>query len=498
MSPGPGADPEHVPALREGVHLEVAADGGGTLSDALMGRRIKLDARAVGICTHMTQGAGTVTAIAEALGAPPESVRGFVARLVALDLCATERAAARAGDRRALATVKAKPALHLRMLAGARFGCTMCGSCCGGHNVGPVSEAVLDGLEPELDALAAEVRADRRVDKDLFLALPGAGESGPDLVCSASHGSCVFLDDAGRCRIHARLGGAAKPLPCRIFPYELVATPTGVRVTVQRECRDFLRATGPEAPPLDEAVAEVSALVEALDTLPSPATVPKLRGAELASWEAWEALEGELAAAIGDDPLTTFTRLAARASGSATTAGPSFRTWRTAFVSALRQILAQAPAANERMQIRVDSLRLAVDALEAGRGWVLARALAPLNDDEARRLFREHLRHALWATAPLRASSIEAGLGRLVAEWILARLVAQTRARAVKRFHVTTQDLQDGLVTASFLFRHDDLRAILTELDPLTTAVFVDGLAELFARAPDDDEPDRRVELVKF
>lgn len=497
MSP---AGAEHVPALREGVRLEVLADGNGTLSDALMGRRIKLDARAVGICAHMARGATTVSAIAEDVGAPAESVQSFVAKLVSLDLCATERAAARAGDREALAAVKDKPALHLRMLEGARFACTMCGSCCGGHNVGPVSEAVLDGLEPELDALAEVVRGARRVDKDLFLALPSGASGGKgDLVCSASHGSCVFLDDGGLCRIHARLGGAAKPLPCRIFPYELVATPTGVRVTVQRECRDFLRATGPDMPTLEAAGDEVAALVEALETLPAPTLVPKLRGVELRSWAAWEALEGELAAAIGDDPRTTFAALAALAGPARDAAQrPTFAAWRAALIGALRQIQAQAPAPNERVRIRVDALALSIDALADGRGWALARALAPLTDDDARRLFREHLRHALWSTAPLRATSVEAGLGRLAAEWVLARLVALARARTVKRFHVTAQDLQDGLVTASFLFRHDDLRALLAELDPLTTAVFVDGIDALFSRAPDDDEPDRRVELVKF
>ncbi len=97
---------------------------------------------------------------------------------------------------------------------------------------------------------------------------------------------------------------------------------------------------------------------------------------------------------------------------------------------------------------------------------------------------------------PGKASTLAAGLARLHAEWLLARLIALSRARAVKRFHLTGQDLQDGLATAAFLFRHQDLRALLLGLDPLTTAVFLD--APHSPRAAADLERDGRLELAKF
>lgn len=43
-------------------------------------------------------------------------------------------------------------------------------------------------------------------------------------------GTCVFLDDKGLCRIHAKFGEPAKPLPCRIYPYAF--HPAGKKVTV--------------------------------------------------------------------------------------------------------------------------------------------------------------------------------------------------------------------------------------------------------------------------
>lgn len=494
-----------LPALRADVRLEIGADGTGALVDGALGRRIKLDVRGVAIARALAtpDGARTPEAVSAAIETDAAGVSGFAARLVALDLCDTPRATARVAERQALARVKARPAAHLAVLSGARFGCTMCGSCCGGHNVGPVSQSVLDGLAAELPAFEREIAAARHVAKDLFVTLPPGERARPGVhvMCHASNGSCVFLDEAGRCRIHARLGGEAKPLPCRIFPWEIVATPTGVRVAVQRECRDFLAATGPEAPPLEAARDELAALVEAIGELPTARPIPKLRGRELDSWAVWESFEQQLSAALvasdARNPAATFAGLAACLGEAPAAETPGrFSDWRTRMLGPLGQMLAAAPAPSAKLWIRVDGLELAVNALEAATGWTLARALEPLSG-EAVTLFREHLRHALWTCTPLRATSVEAGLARVHAEWVLARLVAIVRAREVKRFHVTSQDLQDGLVIASFLFRHDDLQPLLAELDALTTSVFVDGIAALSGEAA-AATPDRRVELVKF
>jgi lysine-N-methylase len=43
-------------------------------------------------------------------------------------------------------------------------------------------------------------------------------------------GACVFLDASGRCRIHAKFGGEAKPLACRLYP--LVIHPAGKKLVV--------------------------------------------------------------------------------------------------------------------------------------------------------------------------------------------------------------------------------------------------------------------------
>jgi hypothetical protein len=49
-------------------------------------------------------------------------------------------------------------------------------------------------------------------------------------------GRCLFLDGADRCQLHAKHGAEAKPVGCRRFPYGLVATPFGGRITTEHRC----------------------------------------------------------------------------------------------------------------------------------------------------------------------------------------------------------------------------------------------------------------------
>ena len=65
---------------------------------------------------------------------------------------------------------------------------------------------------------------------------------------------CLYLDEQ-RCSLHARHGAEAKPVGCRRFPYGLVNTPLGGRVTTEHRCT--CRTLG-ERPPLSLDDAEAS------------------------------------------------------------------------------------------------------------------------------------------------------------------------------------------------------------------------------------------------
>src|SRR5258708_3959486 len=43
-------------------------------------------------------------------------------------------------------------------------------------------------------------------------------------------GACIFLDERGLCRVHAKFGEQAKPLACRLYPY--VFHPAGKKIVV--------------------------------------------------------------------------------------------------------------------------------------------------------------------------------------------------------------------------------------------------------------------------
>src|SRR5687768_7093636 len=74
-------------------------------------------------------------------------------------------------------------------------------------------------------------------------------------------GSCVFLSEQGRCRIHERHGYETKPLPCRLFPFVLV--PQGDRwgVSVRFACPS---AASNRGRPLAQHDAELQQFAEML------------------------------------------------------------------------------------------------------------------------------------------------------------------------------------------------------------------------------------------
>lgn len=57
-------------------------------------------------------------------------------------------------------------------------------------------------------------------------------------------GACVFLDDQGLCRIHARFGEPAKPLACRVYPYAFHPAGRDVTVSLRFSCPSVVNNRG--------------------------------------------------------------------------------------------------------------------------------------------------------------------------------------------------------------------------------------------------------------
>ena len=109
-------------------------------------------------------------------------------------------------------------------------------------------------------------------------------------------GGCAQLE-RGRCGIHARFGAEAKPVGCRRFPYGLVNTPYGGRVTTEHRCP--CRTLG-ERPPLDVRDAEVS-LRDQSGRLEVDEDAPQrvaLRADQRVSFERYAAIEADMRARL--------------------------------------------------------------------------------------------------------------------------------------------------------------------------------------------------------
>lgn len=118
---------------------------------------------------------------------------------------------------------------------GARYTCFGDGLCCTDiHSLGPLTAA--EGRFVE----SLKVGAFQTIDGERMLTIVGQG--------------CVFLNEAG-CQIHGEQGPEAKPEGCIRFPYRLVATPDGGRVSTHHRCP--CRTMG-NRPPMDEADARMS------------------------------------------------------------------------------------------------------------------------------------------------------------------------------------------------------------------------------------------------
>ncbi len=147
----------------------------------------------------------------------------------------TSRSSARKSLARTSGVPRSRPLL---VRVGARFDCFGDGLCCTDiHALGPVTRAE----KQHLDLLA-----------------PGSLVRSKDLLApvfrTQASGACVLRSARG-CELHAVHGAEAKPTGCTRFPFNLVATPEGGRITTEHRCP--CRTLGPR-PLLTAEMAEAS------------------------------------------------------------------------------------------------------------------------------------------------------------------------------------------------------------------------------------------------
>lgn len=73
-----------------------------------------------------------------------------------------------------------------------------------------------------------------------------------------SDGACVFLDDKGLCRIHAKFGEPAKPLACRIYPYAFHPAGDEVAISLRFSCPSVVENKGVAVEQQNKVLQEIA------------------------------------------------------------------------------------------------------------------------------------------------------------------------------------------------------------------------------------------------
>ena len=95
-------------------------------------------------------------------------------------------------------------------------------------------------------------------------------------------GSCIFLADDNLCRIHKELGEAAKPLVCRLFPFQLVPLEEFAFVTLRQYCPS---AVADKGRPLEEHLQYIAQLAEEGKLTLRPITLPAIFPGCTRTWD---------------------------------------------------------------------------------------------------------------------------------------------------------------------------------------------------------------------
>jgi lysine-N-methylase len=89
-------------------------------------------------------------------------------------------------------------------------------------------------------------------------------------------GACVFLDERGLCRIHAKFGEPAKPLACRIYPYAFHPAGKKIAVSLRFSCPSVAANRGRTVVAQEQDLKALERLVvpEGAERIPPPQISP--------------------------------------------------------------------------------------------------------------------------------------------------------------------------------------------------------------------------------
>lgn len=109
-----------------------------------------------------------------------------------------------------------------------RWDCAACGICCRGSVV-PLSDAEVQMIRDQ------HWEDDPNYAGKTYFVKRSGGSKRYQLAQRAD-GCCVFLTEDNKCRVHEKFGPEGKPIPCRMFPLQLVPHGKHTLLTMRRAC----------------------------------------------------------------------------------------------------------------------------------------------------------------------------------------------------------------------------------------------------------------------
>lgn len=195
------------------------------------------------------------------------------------------------------------PVKHLPVIQ--NWDCHGCGQCCQEYEV-IVTDAERERITNQ------RWQDDPAIPEGPLFVRTGSRRRGLYRLAAKPDNTCIFLDEGGRCRIHAKFGSAAKPLACQIYPFVLVPAGDHWRVGMRYACPSAVDNLGR---PIKASLGDLSVIGEALEDRENVRTQsqspPPLRPGRRVPWTDLERFTNAILALLcrPDSPLEYRLRL---------------------------------------------------------------------------------------------------------------------------------------------------------------------------------------------
>lgn len=157
------------------------------------------------------------------------------------------------------------------------WNCHNCSGCCKQHEIEVTAEE-----KERIEKQHWEQDPALPADQPVFVKIGLSPVGNRYRLAHQADGSCIFLDEKGLCRIHAKFGEPAKPLACQVYPYAFHPAGDEVAVSLRFSCPSVVSNLGK---PIDQQSKELRKIAD--QVLPKrykTPSAPRLNAKETLGW----------------------------------------------------------------------------------------------------------------------------------------------------------------------------------------------------------------------